>query len=217
MVAILATSTVGFLAIFIFCLWDYKRIPAEEIAEKFDTPSLELTTIGFAILKVLVLIYAFYVISRQVIGFPETETLWALNWNFPLIVIISLLSSAPLVWYQAVRQKSKSTTLCKITLLFVLCLAVFVSGFGQILIAALSSSTPLFALGRAPIFALIFSLITGMILTVSANIHFDFVLNLHGTAKSELNPMFVKDSFNAAFSSVLSILVGASFWTLSVL
>lgn len=215
MKTILGISAIAFLAIFAVCNLDYRRTPAEEFDQFMDKPTLDFPTLAFTLLKLFVLFYAFYVISRQVIGTPSDESIWTLNWTLLLGVVIGLLSSAPLVWYQALRVKSKSKTISKIMLYFALAAALFFSGLGQILVAGVSSSKSLQGLKMAPVFLLAFSLMTGLILTVSAVVHFNLLSNAEGRDQSHVNRMFVIDSFNAAWTSVLSILVAASFWVVS--
>ena len=217
MASIPGISAIVFLAIFIVCFWDYKRIPVGKVEEFLAKSPNDFIAIAFSIFKLFVLTYSFYVVSRQVIGFPAGESLWTINWNFPLAGIISLLSSAPIIGYLALRQRSKSKTVSKTTLSIAFCVAMFVSGFGQISVAAISAAAPLSALGKMPIYLMAFSMVTGFILTVSAIFHYAILLNFNGLSQSELKRKFVIDSFNAALSSVLSILVAASFWTFSAL
>ena len=216
MIGIFGTSIIAFLAIFLVCWFDYKRVPPKEFVARLEKPKIDLLTISISIFKILILSYATYVISRQVIGVPESEAIWSIGWNFPLAIVISLISSIPIVLYLAIRKKYKTDRKNKARLYFSLMLAIFISGLGQIIFAGVSSSVPLDGLLKSPILITEISLAAGLILTMSAKIHFDILFKMERLSYPEIKGKFLLDSFYTAIATVFSILVAASFWTIVI-
>ena len=177
--------------------------------ETNSRPPISFKDIALTCLKLTFLVYVFYALARLVIGASDS-TIWFIpSLNLALAGLLSILSAIPVMTAQAIRIKSGRSGWKYI---FTFMLAAIIAGIGNVAIAGVSAGKPMKSIVAEPFFLLLYSTIAGVILVVSATIHFDNMLKMENISDKNLNKIFIFDSLNAGVASVLAILIASSYW-----